>query len=138
MLLDAIADNPNRIKNFVTTSTTDKAQMMSFFDLSDVSMDNENSSKEKEIKKTKDETYNKYNAKKHSKDDKDKDNFCSMDGKSLKVISIQWMALLPLSNCHNSALLLCWSTSESRSFRNFHFSQQRKTNGKEGKEKRIS
>lgn len=93
MLLDAIADNPNRIKNFVTTSTTDKAQMMSFFDLSDVSMDNENNSKEKEIKKTKDESYNKYNAKKHSKDDKDKDNFCSMDGKSLKVISIQWMAL---------------------------------------------
>lgn len=60
--------------------------MMSFFDLSDVSMDNENNSKEKEIKKTKEESY-KFNAKKHSKDDKD--NICSMDGKSFKVISIQ-------------------------------------------------
>lgn len=134
MLLDAIADNPNRIKNFVTTSTTDKAQMMSFFDLSDVSMDNENGSKEKEIKKTKEESYNKYNAKKHSKDDKDKDNFCSMDGKSLKVISIQWM-----SNCHNSAPFYAGARANQEVFENFHFSQQRRNERKkrEGKAKRL-
>lgn len=57
--------------------------MISFFDLSDVSMDNDNS---KEIKKTKGESY-KFNGKKPTKDDKD--NICSMDGKSFKVISIQ-------------------------------------------------